>query len=134
MEVLNGSGVQGIANTTATALTARGFHVLGASGALTSTGATDFSYVKSVVQYGSSADLAAAQTVAAQLTDVTLQLDPSAAGRHVNLVLGSDFTALAPPRSQPPGNLAKQYSGYSAGTNVCKGYGAAFAGAEVRLW
>ena len=130
--MLNGSGVQGVAGTTGTALTARGFHVLGASGALTSTGAPDFSYVQSVVQYGSTADLAAARTVAAQLTNVTLQLDPSVSAGTVNLVLGSDFTALAPPTSQPPGNLAKQYSGYSGSTNVCRGYGTAFSAAEPR--
>jgi len=49
----------------------------------------------------------------------------------VNLILGSDFTALAPQqiRAHSPGNLAKQYSGYTGGTNVCKGYGTAFAGA-----
>ncbi|HET9897799.1 MAG TPA: LCP family protein [Streptosporangiaceae bacterium] len=128
VEVLNGSGVEGIAGTTSTALTARGFHVLGASAALTATGATDFSYVQSVVQYGSPADLAAARTVAAQLTNVKLQLNPSLPVNTVNLVLGSDFKALAPPVSQPPGNLAKQYSGYTGTTNVCKGYGSAFVG------
>ena len=124
VEVLNGSGVQGIAGTTQAALTARGFHVLGASGA------ASFNYTQSVVQYSSTADLAAAHTVAAQLgTNVTLQLSTAVTAGTVNLILGSDFKSLAPQQSQPPGNLAKQYNGYSASTNVCKGYGTAFVGA-----
>jgi LCP family protein required for cell wall assembly len=131
VEVLNGSGVSGIAGATGTALTARGFHVLGAVSALTSTGAPDFSYVQSVVEYGSTADLAAARTVAAQLQDVTLQLNTAVPAGQVNLILGSTFKALAPQKSQSqsPGNLAKQYSGYTGSTNVCRGYGTAFAGA-----
>jgi LCP family protein required for cell wall assembly len=131
VEVLNGSGVQGIAGTTGTALTARGFNVLGAASALTSTGAADFSYVKSVVQYGSAAGLPAARTVAAQLSEVTLQLDPSVTAGTVNLILGSDFTALGPvkqSKSSSPGNLAGQFDGYTGGTNVCRGYGSAFLG------
>jgi LCP family protein required for cell wall assembly len=139
VEVLNGSGIQGIAGATGTALTARGFHVLGATSALNSNGTTDFNYVKSVVQYRSPTDLAAARTIAAQLTDVTLQLDSAVPAGQVNLVLGSDFKALAPEqshsssgqtqsKSKSPGNLAAQYSGYTAGTNVCKGYGSAYLG------
>jgi hypothetical protein len=126
VEVLNGSGVQGIAGTTEQALGARGFHTLGASSA------ANFSYTQSVVEYGSAADLAAARTVEAQVgQNVTLQLDPSVTAGTVSLVLGSDFKALAPQRikSKSPGNLAKQYNGYSGSTNVCKGYGTAFAGA-----
>jgi LCP family protein required for cell wall assembly len=128
VEVLNGSGVQGVAGTTSAALTARGFHVLGAESALTSAGAPDFSYVGSVVQYGSSADLAAARTVAAQVKGTTLQLSSSVTAGTVNLIVGSAFTGLAPQGSQPPGNLAAQFSGYSGGTNVCRGYGSAFTG------
>ncbi|HUC60077.1 MAG TPA: LCP family protein [Streptosporangiaceae bacterium] len=132
VEVLNGSGVTGIAGSTADALTDRGFHVLGASSAMTAEGSPNFTYVQSVVQYGSAADLAAARTVAAQLTNVTLQLDPSVTTGTVNLILGSDFTALAngksgKSQSTSPGNLASQYNGYTGTTNVCKGYGTAFA-------
>ena len=131
VEVLNGSGVQGVAGATGTALTSRGFHVLGAAAALTSTGATDFSYTKSVVQYSSAADLAAARTVAAQLPNVTLQQDSSVTAGTVNLILGSDFTKLGKQsQSTSPGNLAGQYNGYTGGINVCKNYGGAFAGSS----
>ncbi len=126
VEVLNGSGVHGIAGVTETALQARGFNVLGATAALTSTGATDFSYIGSVVQYGTAADKAAALTVAAQVKNVKLELDSAVPAGTINLILGKEFTKLAPIRSQPPGNLAKQYSGYTGGVNVCKGYGNAF--------
>lgn len=130
VEVLNGSGVDGIAGTTADALTARGFHVLGATAALTSAGTPNFDYVQSVVQYSSPADLAAARTVAAQLTNVTLQLDSSVTPGTVNLILGSDFKALGNGKgsgSTSPGDLASQYNGYTGSTNVCRGYGNAFA-------
>jgi LCP family protein required for cell wall assembly len=129
VEVLNGSGVNGIAGATATALTGRGFHVLGSNSATTATGAVDYSYTKSVVQYSSAADLPAARTVAAQLSGALVQQVSSVPAGTVNLVLGSDFTALAAQPSQPPGNLAAKYSGYTASTNVCKNYGTAFAGA-----
>jgi len=126
VEVENGSGVNGIAGTTASALTSRGFHVIGAISATTTTGADDYSYTTSVVQYGSPSEKAAADTVAAQLGNVTVQLDSSVPAGQVNLILGKDFRALANANSQPTGNLAGQYGGYTGGTNVCKGYGTAF--------
>ncbi|HET7013232.1 MAG TPA: LCP family protein [Streptosporangiaceae bacterium] len=125
VEVINGGGVQGIAGTTSEALTKRGFHVLGA------TSAPAFTYVQSVVEYNSSADLAAAKTVEAQLPgDVTLREDPSVPAGTINLILGSDFTALGTPgahNGSGPGNLGKKYGGYSANTSLCKGFGNAFA-------
>ncbi len=126
VEVLNGSGVNGIAGTTATALTSRGFHVLGASGATTATGAPDYSYTESVVEYSTASQLAAARTVAAQLADVEIKQVSTVPASEVDLILGSDFTALANANSQPTGNLASQYGGYTGSTNVCKGYGTAF--------
>jgi hypothetical protein len=130
VEVINGGGVQGIAGTTSIDLTKRGFHVLGA------TSAPAFTYTKSVVQYNSPADLAAARTVEAQIPgDVVLQESPTAVSAGtINLILGSDFTALGTPGQHSksgntgPGNLAKKYKGYSALTSVCKGYGTAFEG------
>jgi LCP family protein required for cell wall assembly len=127
VEVLNGSGVQLIAGNTSTALSSRGFHVLGA------TSAANFGYTQSVVQYNSPADLAAARTVAAQIpSSVTLQQSSAVPAGTIDLILGSDFTALGTPNahnasnSSSPGNLAKKYNGYSGLTNVCKGYGTAF--------
>ncbi len=128
VEVINGGGVQGLAGTTGVDLSKRGFHVLGA------TSAPAFTYTQSIVQYNSPADLAAARTVEAQIPgNVTLQESPTAVSAGtINLILGSDFTALGTPGahsnngSTSPGNLAKKYSGYSANTRVCHGYGTAF--------
>jgi LCP family protein required for cell wall assembly len=127
VEVLNGSGVQGIAGTTSTALSDRGFHVLGA------TSAANFGYVQSVVQYNSPTDLAAARTVEAQIPgNVTLQQNSAAPAGTINFIIGSDFTALGTPGAHntsgngSPGDLAKKYKGYSALTSICKGYGTAF--------
>jgi LCP family protein required for cell wall assembly len=127
VEVLNGSGVTGIAGLTGQALSARGFHVLGEASATTSTGAPDYTYTKSVVQYSSAADKAAALTVAAQLANVTLQQVSTVPAGTVNLVLGSDFKTLANPNSQPTGNLAGQYQGYTGNVNVCKDNSSAFS-------
>ncbi len=129
VEVLNGSGVTGIAGTTATALTTRGFHVLGSASATTSAGATDYSYAKSVVEYSSAADLPAAETVAAQLSDVTLRRVSTVRAGTVTLILGSTFTALGSPSARPLTNLTGQFGGYNGGTNICKGFGTAFTGA-----
>ncbi len=120
VEVLNGSGVNGIAGKTATALTGRGFHVLGSTGATTPSGAFDYNYAKSVIEYRSAADLAAAQTVAAQLSDVTLKQVSSVPAGTVDLILGKDFTALvAKSSAKPLGNLTSEYGGYTGNTNVC---------------
>jgi LCP family protein required for cell wall assembly len=130
VNVLNGSGVPLIAGNTAIALGDRGFHILSTASAMTASGATDFSYQKSVVEYAGRADLPAAVTVASQLPEgsgVVLRQVSSLTAGTVTLILGSDFTKLGPPPSQPVGNLASQYGGYQGSTNACKGYGTAFA-------
>ena len=127
VDVLNGSGVQGIAGATATALSSRGFHILGTADATTPSGATDHSYTTSVVEYGGPADLAAARTLAAQLQNARLQRASSLTAGDVTLILGSDFKQLAPPPSQPVGNLTGKFGGYRGSTNECKGYGNAFS-------
>ena len=81
---------------------------------------------KSVVEYSAPADLAAAQTVAAQLPDVTVKQVAAVTAGTVTLIIGSDFTKLGPPPSQPVGNLTGQFGGYKGSTNACKGYGTAF--------
>ena len=128
--VLNGSGVQSVAGNTAAALGTRGFHVLGTAAATTPSGAVDYSYTKSVVEYSGTADLAAAQTVAAQLPDVTLKQVAGVTAGTVTLILGSDFSQLGPPPSQPVGNLTGQFGGYQGSTNECKNYGTAFQSAS----
>jgi LCP family protein required for cell wall assembly len=126
LTVLNGSGVNQIAGTTASALSIRGFHILGTASALTASGAPDYSYAKSVVEYNSPADLAAADTVAAQVPGAVVKQDSSVTAGTVTLIVGSDFKKLGPPPARSVGNLAGKFGGYQGSTNACKGYGSAF--------
>jgi LCP family protein required for cell wall assembly len=133
VSVLNGSGANGIAGATSGALSTRGFHILSTASATTASGAANYSYTKSVVEYAGPADLSAATTVAAQLPDssnVVLRQVSSLAPNTVTLILGSTFKQLGPVPSQPVGNLTAQYGGYQGSTNACKGYGTAFAGSS----
>jgi hypothetical protein len=124
--VLNGSGVNQIAGTTASDLTNRGFHVLGTSSAVTATGAPNYSYKKSFVEYSSPSDLAAANTVAAQVPGAVVKQDQSVTAGTVTLILGSDFKKLGPPPAHAVGNLTGRFGGYKGSTKTCKGYGSAF--------
>jgi LCP family protein required for cell wall assembly len=90
VKILNGSGVAGIASQAAAGLTSRGFDVTGTGNA------ASFAYTKSVIEYSSAVDLAAVNTLKQQLTNVTTLQDGSLSPGTVDLILGSDFTALAP--------------------------------------
>jgi LCP family protein required for cell wall assembly len=123
VEVLNGSGVSGLAGSVSTRLASRGFDVVGNGDA------ASFGYTNSVIEYASAADRPAAETLKAQLSSVTLQLDPSLTPGTVDLIVGSSFTALKPqaPKHQSVNNLSHKYSGITGGTSVCKDQNA-FAG------
>jgi LCP family protein required for cell wall assembly len=90
VEVLNGSGVTGIAAQAAAGLTSRGFDVTGTGNA------ASFAYTNSVIEYASTADMAAVNTLKQELTNVTDLQDSSLTPGTVELILGSDFTGLAP--------------------------------------
>jgi LCP family protein required for cell wall assembly len=134
VNVLNGSGVNHIAGATSSALSTRGFHILSTASATTASGAFDYSYTKSVVEYGGPADLAAARTVAAELpnqSNVVLRQVSALKAGTVTLILGSTFKQLGPAPSQAVGNLTGQFGGYQGSTNACKGYGTAFSGSGL---
>jgi LCP family protein required for cell wall assembly len=90
VKVLNGSGQHGIASRAATGLTSRGFDVTGTGNA------ASFAYTNSVIEYASTADMAAVNTLKQQLTNVTDLRDSTLTPGTVELILGSDFTGLAP--------------------------------------
>ena len=90
VEVLNGSGVARIANEAATGLTSRGFDVTGTGDA------PSFAYTNSVIEYSSTADMAAVNTLKKELTNVTSLQVASLTPGTVDLILGSDFTGLVP--------------------------------------
>jgi hypothetical protein len=89
VEVLNGSGVAGIASQAATDLTSRGFDVTGTGNA------GSFAYTESVIEYSSAADMAEVNTLKQVLTNVTDLHMASLAPGTVALILGKDFTGLA---------------------------------------
>ena len=136
VQVLNGSGVQGVAGTTATALTAKGFTVTGTGPA------ANYGYTSSVIQYSSASQLREVNTLKAVLGgSVMAQRDTGVGAGALNLILGSSFTGLssgtgtrtgAKSSAETLGNLAKSYGGITASTNICRD-SAAFAGPDNPL-
>ncbi len=96
VEVLNGSGVTHVASQAAAGLTSRGFDVTGTGDA------PNFAYTNSVIEYSSAADMAAVNTLKKELTNVTSLQVASLTPGTVDLILGSDFTGLAPVSPQTP--------------------------------
>ena len=94
VEVLNGSGISSVASQAAAGLTSRGFDVTGTGDA------SSFAYTKSVIEYASSADLAAVNTLEKELSNVTDLHVTSLTPGTVDLILGSDFAGLTPQSSQ----------------------------------
>jgi LCP family protein required for cell wall assembly len=95
VKVLNGSGAPGVAAQAAAGLTGRGFDVTGTGDA------ASFAYTNSVIEYASSADMAAVNTLKQQLTNVTDLQDSALAPGTVELILGSDFSGLSPASTSP---------------------------------
>ena len=96
VEVLNGSGVTHVASQAAAGLTSRGFDVTGTGDA------PNFAYTNSVIEYSSAADMAAVNTLKKELTNVTSLQVASLTPGTVDLIVGSDFTGLAPVSPQTP--------------------------------
>ena len=94
VEVLNGSGVPRVASQAAAGLTSRGFTVTGTGQA------PNFDYTTSVIEYASTADMAAVNTLKKQLTNVTSLRVASLTPGTVDLILGSSFAGLVPQNAQ----------------------------------
>jgi LCP family protein required for cell wall assembly len=112
VEVLNGSGVTRVASQAAAGLTSRGFNVTGTGDA------PNFAYTKSVIEYSTAADMPAVNTLMKQLTNVTSLQVPSLTPGTVDLILGSDFTRLAPRGPQATATPATGTASASAGTSA----------------
>ncbi len=132
VQVLNGSGLNGVAGTAATALTAKGFTVTGTGPA------ANYSYTATTIQYASAAQLPEVNTLKAALGSAVLQQDTALGTGSINLILGSNYHGLSTGKSAAKssaktlGNLAKSYGGISANANICKD-SAAFAGPDTPL-
>ena len=134
VQVLNGSGVNGIAGTTAAALTAKGFSVTGTGPA------ANYGYTSSVIQYSSASQLPEVNTLKAVIGgSVTAQQDTAAGAGSLNLILGSSFSGLSSgtgaggrSSARTLGNLAQSYGGITASANICSD-SAAFTGPDSPL-
>jgi len=125
--VLNGTTTPDLATSTSTSLSQIGFDVVGPPA-----DAASDTYTNSVIEYSGAAELAAAQTLAQYLSNVTLQPDSSLTGSSLQLILGSSFTALTSPGSNSSSaisNLASTYGGITANVNICDD-SSAFAGPD----
>jgi LCP family protein required for cell wall assembly len=133
VQVLNGSGVTGVAGTTASALTAKGFTVTGTGSA------ANYNFTSSVIQYSSAAQLPEVSTLKAEIGSVVVQQDTALGAGSLNLIVGSSFKGLGTAKGpgskssvKTLGNLAKNYNGITASTNICRD-SAAFAGPDTPL-
>ena len=125
VKVLNGTSTPGLGAATATNLSSRGFHVVGAAG-----NAPNQSYGDTVIEYRGAAQVPAAQTLSALFTNVRLKPDPHLKTAALHLILGSTFGGLkAPTGNTGISNLAKTYSGITGNANICKD-SSAFAGPD----
>ena len=110
VEILNGSNGTDETAAASSALTSRGFTVVGTGYAATNT------YTTPVIQYSGPADLSAARTLKQQFTAAKLAVSPDLTPGTVQVILGSAFTALAPPQptSESISGLSGSYGGITA--------------------
>jgi LCP family protein required for cell wall assembly len=127
VDVLNGSGLAGTTAAAAAALTRRGFHVAGTSDA------ASFGHTRTVIEYTSAAELPAVATLRQQIPAARVRRVTGLTGGTLDLIIGSDFTGLAPRSPHPaashaaPGSLAASYGGINGGAS-CRSDTGAFAG------
>jgi anionic cell wall polymer biosynthesis LytR-Cps2A-Psr (LCP) family protein len=132
VQVLNGSGVNGVAGAAATALTAKGFTVTGTGPA------ASYSYTSTTIQYSSAAQLPQVNTLKAALGSAVAQKDTALGAGSINLILGANYHGLSTGKSagkasaKTLSNLARSYGGITANANICKD-SAAFAGPDNPL-
>ena len=128
VQVLNATSTAGLAATTASQLTTRGFKVAGTGNATPATG--------TVIEYGSAAQLPAASTLLQEVAGARLKQVPSLKSGALNLVLGSGFNGLTSTHRHKKAKksataLSKNaaYNGFSGSTNICHD-SSAFAGPD----
>jgi LCP family protein required for cell wall assembly len=132
VEVLNGSGIDGMAGQVGSDLTNEGFNVVGTGDA------SNFDYTSNVIEYAASSDLPAVDTLKSVVPNVqVLPPNSSLTPGTVELIVGSDFSALNPvpsPSSSPSSTPSVAAVGASDGaikanTRICSDQ-SAFAGPD----
>ena len=117
VNVLNGTGQNGLANAVAAKLTRQGFHI-GTIG-----DADNSDYTQSVVKYGSEKKQSS-QTVAASIPGAIRQEDPTAT-TSITLIVGANYTKVVhvtisgSPTATPSSTPTPKISSFSAAKNGC---------------
>jgi LCP family protein required for cell wall assembly len=90
VQVLNGSGITGEAGQAGSDLTNEGFNVVGTGDA------NNFDYTTNVIEYAASSDMPAVDTLKSVVPDAQVEQNSSLTAGTVELIIGSDFSALNP--------------------------------------
>jgi hypothetical protein len=126
LQVLNGTSVPGLAATTKSQLTARGFKVA-RTGNATAVSTT-------TIEYASTAQMPQVNTLQKEIPGATAKQVTSLKGSTLSLVLGSGFKGVAHRSHKKSKNvsaaaLSKNYGGMNGAANICR-QSAAFTGPD----
>jgi hypothetical protein len=114
VNVLNGTGQNGLAHKVEAALQAQGFQIASVGDASKST------YKSTVVQYGSQ-KVQSSQTVAASIPGAIRQADPTA-GSTVTVIVGANYTKVVPvaiSNATPTTSASPKINSFSAAKASC---------------
>jgi LCP family protein required for cell wall assembly len=90
VQVLNGSGISGMASQVGTDLTNDGFNVVGTGDA------NNFDYTSNIIEYAGASDMPAVDTLKSVVPDVQVEQESSLTPGTIELIVGSDFSSLNP--------------------------------------
>lgn len=126
LQVLNGTSTPGLAATTASQLTARGFKVAHTGNATASS--------STVIEYASATQMAQVNTLEKEIPGATAKQVTTLKGSTLSLVLGSGFKGVAhrahkKAKSVSSAALSKNYGGVNGAANICR-QSAAFTGPD----
>ena len=122
--VLNGSSKGNRTSAAAAGLTSRGFNVVGTGYAPVTT------HRSSVIEYGRHADLPAARTLRAEFSSIKLKLVRGLTPGTVDLILGSNFRKLPPPKPTSRASIRSLSDNYGGITASVSCRNSAFYGAN----
>lgn len=126
LQVLNGTDQEGLAATTASKLTARGFKVAGTGNATPVSSTT--------IEYASAAQMPQVNTLQQEIPGAQAKQVTNLKGGTLDLVLGSGFKGVAhkskkKAKGPTAATLSKNYGGVNGSANICK-QSAAFTGPD----
>src|SRR5215831_16589733 len=129
LQVLNGTGVAGLAATTASQLTARGFTVAGTGDATGTASST-------VIEYTLAAQMPQVNTLHKEIPSAQIKQVTGLTRSTISLVLGSGFKGVGAHKahrghkSTSAAALSKNYGGVNGSANICR-QSAAFTGPDT---